>query len=527
MLKLAFAIGIYSYVVLFLGLIGQLYFFPIFLVTIFLIIYLLLNSKRSVRNFIKIFKEVKIDKKTFLSGVLFIILVFVNLIGALGPELGFDALWYHLTIPKLFVNEHSVYFIRDNLFYYSLMPKLAEMLYAASLILGNEIIAKLIHFAFGILSCIFLYKIARLYLSKNYSLLAVLVFYSNLVVDWLSITAYIDLIRVFYEVGALFYFLYFLKLKKERYLIFSAIMLGFSISTKLVSLMSLPVFVVLILLLPFNSLKSRIRNASLFSAISLFIALPWFLIAFYYTHNPIYPLFTHLGNTVISLNFLNPIAIFRNHISVFLFSADPISPFYIIMLPLFFFCLRSIIVKYRPLLCYCIFSYVFWYVAVFSKTFPVEGSSARFLTSYLPAYSVLGVIIMKEFNKRYITKIVIGLVALISLSSIFYRGVANFRFIPVIFGQQTKQEFLMKNLNFSFGDFYDEDGSMRKIVNQEQVLLVNMHNLYYVDFPFSLTTKDNQKPKYILVQNSNLPNAFKNATLIYKNQKTHVELYKL
>ena len=36
---------------------------------------------------------------------LFVILIgqiLVNLIGALGPELGFDALWYHLTEAKLF-----------------------------------------------------------------------------------------------------------------------------------------------------------------------------------------------------------------------------------------------------------------------------------------------------------------------------------------------------------------------------------------------------------------------------------------
>jgi hypothetical protein len=85
----------------------------------------------------------------------------------------------------------------------------------------------------------------------------------------------------------------------------------------------------------------------------------------------------------------------------------------------------------------------------------------------------------------------------------------------------------MKNLNFSFGDFYDEDKKIEKITSRERVLFVNMHNLFYVDFPFILPTKNMKNPKYVLVQNSTLPVAFKNAELVYKNSKTNVRLYKL
>ena len=33
----------------------------------------------------------------------------INLIGALGPELGFDALWYHLTLPKIYLSEGKIF----------------------------------------------------------------------------------------------------------------------------------------------------------------------------------------------------------------------------------------------------------------------------------------------------------------------------------------------------------------------------------------------------------------------------------
>jgi hypothetical protein len=462
-----------------------------------------------------------------LLGLLLVILAAVNLVGALGPELGFDALWYHLTIPKLFVIAHKVYFIRDNLFYYSLMPKLAEMLYTASLIAGNEIVAKLIHFAFGIMSCFVLYKIARLYLGKTYSLLVVIVFYSNLVIDWLSITAYVDLARVFYETTALYCFLYSVKFKKNKYLVFSAISLGFAISSKLVSLISLPLFVVLIFLLPRPSFVSKIKKSLLYLAISVLIVLPWFAIACYHTSNPVYPVFSQLGKTSISFNFLNPIIFIKNLISTFLFSADPISPFYLLVFPLFILQVKKIFNKYRLLFVYGIFSYLSWYIVVYSGVLPVESSGARFLTSYLPAYSLLGVILIKEYGKILFTRIMMYAILAICISSIFYRGVANFRYLPVIFGQQSKQDFLLENLNFGFGDFYDEDGQIRKIVKQNKVLLLNVHNLYYADFPFSLSSSNTQKFNFILVQNGVLSNDFKKANLIYTNEKTHVRLYRL
>ena len=61
-------------------------------------------------------------KKLWLG--LLVIQALVNLVGALGPELGFDALWYHLTEAKLFRHTGSVAPIPGNLFYFSCFPPL-------------------------------------------------------------------------------------------------------------------------------------------------------------------------------------------------------------------------------------------------------------------------------------------------------------------------------------------------------------------------------------------------------------------
>ena len=127
------------------------------------------------------------------------------------------------------------------------MPKLADMLYIGGLSFGDEITAKFIHFTFGILTAVALYKLQRNFFSPLLSLIGVVIFYSNLVVAWESITAYVDLIRAFFEVLALWAFVLWWKSQKWKWLLISACMIGFAISTKLLAIGSLLVFSCLII----------------------------------------------------------------------------------------------------------------------------------------------------------------------------------------------------------------------------------------------------------------------------------------
>src|SRR5690606_1810881 len=154
------------------------------------------------------------------------------------------------------------------------------------MILSNEVSAKLIHYLFGILTTVVLYKTARLYLSPTWSLLCCLIFYSSLVVSWLSITAYSDLVRAFYESFSFYYLAPFLKRQRLKLLIISAVLLGFAICVKLISLGSLGVFVILLLLLS-NKKLNKITILTIFITVSITVALPWFIISLYHTGNPI------------------------------------------------------------------------------------------------------------------------------------------------------------------------------------------------------------------------------------------------
>ena len=210
MVDLAILIGIFSYAVFGLGLLGRLGELELRSLGVLggLGILGVVLFRFRIGSLLKKLKLLRQDRIFILLLALLFASVIVNMVGVLGPELGFDALWYHLTIPKIYLSQNKIFFIPGSLFYYSAMPKLTEMLYLVSLVFSPiGTLAKLIHFSFGILSAIALYRLAKRYLKTRESLLTVLIFYTTLIVGWQSITAYIDLTRTFFEILALDLFL--------------------------------------------------------------------------------------------------------------------------------------------------------------------------------------------------------------------------------------------------------------------------------------------------------------------------------
>src|SRR3989344_7589861 len=111
MFTLALLIGIYSYSILFLGLLGLLYKQYLILLTVPYAIALVCANRKALCSFLQYFnvlkkslQKLKIKRKVFSNFLitLLILQTVVNFVGALGPELGFDALWYHLTLPKIY-----------------------------------------------------------------------------------------------------------------------------------------------------------------------------------------------------------------------------------------------------------------------------------------------------------------------------------------------------------------------------------------------------------------------------------------
>lgn len=517
MFQFAILIGIFSYSILAVGLVGLLTKPVVFLITsIFACIALFLIKNRYNPKFVNELKSFTKDNRIYLF--ILLLLFFVNLIAALGPETSFDALWYHLTIPKIFIQEHKIFFINGSLFYYSVMPKLMEMIYIPILMFSNEIVVKILSLIFSLFSLAVVYKISRFYLNRSYSLLSSIIFYSNIVVAWQSTTSYIDIYRTFFEAMSFLAFILWRKGKGEKFFYLSSVILGLSISSKLIAIASLIIFVPLI-----YAYTKRISTVIKFVLVALLIPLPWFSFAFISTGNPIYPLITGGYPTNFSPNLLSPINFMRETILIFTRADDPISPIYLVVFPLVLG-LRKIFKRdFLYLVIYSSLGIVVWYLT------PRTGGG-RFLMPYLPVMSVLVAIVIYNLENKITRNILILLVIIISLITILYRGIASMRYLPVILGKETEDSFLEKNLNFSFGDFYDTDGYFKNhLKEKDRVLLFGFHNLYYADFNFidSSYVKKGDRFTYIATQDSILPKRFSFWRKIYYNPKTHVSLYSL
>lgn len=540
MFTFAVLIGLYSYLIFSLGITGLLYKNVVIWSTLIfwsLALFYFRKSLIKVARDIKSTRRIK-NKFLLLLAVIFVLQAVVNLIGALGPELAFDALWYHLTLPKLYLQNHSISLI-PSLSYYSVMPQLGEMLYVASLALGNEILSKFLQFLFGLLTCLVLYKLQRKFFNPFISMIGVLIFYSNLVVAWESITAYIDLIRTFYEITALWTFINWWQEGKRKWLVLSAVMVGLAINTKILAAGSVLIFTSIIIFKEVKKLRhtSKIQNTLykihntfnklfIYWLTCLLVSAPWFIFSFINTGNPLYSLTVPINKTepaqLIFFSFPKEIW------NLFTNSADPLTPLYMIFFPLIIFSFFKFRPEIKIISLYSLLAVVVWYFT------PTTGGG-RFILPYLPALSIICAACLNLFieNKKkyggFFPKFLIVLTIFVSLISLGYRFGANSKYIPVLLGKETKQKFLTDHLNFAFGDFYDTDNFFKENIKAtDKVLLFGFHNLYYINFPFidSSWLKADDKFNYIATQNTQLPEKYKNWKLIYSNSKTMVKLYK-
>ena len=109
---------------------------------------------------------------------------------------------YNLYLPKLLLADHGILKVADepNLALY--YPVLFERIYALAMGLTGELAAKLVHYAAGIASALFIYELVKRFLSPGPALLAAALVYLMPLVSGVSGTANVELGTLFYSVAA-------------------------------------------------------------------------------------------------------------------------------------------------------------------------------------------------------------------------------------------------------------------------------------------------------------------------------------
>ncbi len=477
------------------------------------------------------FKRSLLLKDPPLGGNVVVILLLIfagllNFVGSLAPELGFDALWYHLTIPKLYLAAGEVFHIPGGLLYYSAMPRLPEILYLVSFKLFPEIAEAgphLLNWAAGVWVAILIYKLSRkVNLSPFYSLLASLVFYATPLVGWLSGSAYIDLTRTFFEVLALYLLL-------DKRILLSGLVLGLAISTKTLAIGSLLPLLVICYLITKN-----LRSCIVYLVSCILVAAPWFVSSYLTTGYPFYPIgsggLDPSHNIVAFQSLIHSwgLALVGDYWKIFITPDDPISPVFVIIIPFLLLNIRKLL---RPptvyLLVYSLLAYLVWWVI------PRTGGG-RFILPYLPVMAVVVGVTVSLQKVKLIRQLLIGTIIFISVVNIAYRLAASRRMTPFLLGHETKTAYLCHNLDFTTEVMVDCDGWLAQNIKPIDLVFVSgVHNLYYLNFPFvDETWYAGQKVNYLLIQGPE--DAYTQSLFpkidrepIYTNAQTNIIVYKL
>lgn len=532
MFALSAYVGLYAYSIFVLGMVELLSKVAISIFTgIWLVVGVILAAREKQhilllsKSFIKTVRQLLASEPSWWIIIALLVGSFVvGLLGALGPELQHDALWYHLTLPKLYLQSGSIEFFSGDFLYYSGMPQLVEMLYIPALVFGNEIGAKLIHFGFGLLTTLVVVLISFHRWGIKAALISSLLVISDLSFGWASSTANIDLGRSFFELAGVYILVRWLEKPSFATIVKTGLLMGLALSTKYLSMASIGVMGMLILW--YGRKDQKLQSITLFLLGVGAASIVWFVRAFYYTGNPVYPLFTHLIDNSYAPN---PQSLWQWLQTPMFLSFDAslwdqaISPLFVLLLPVSALVIRKHKL-FRLLSWYALLTFGAWMLM------PRTGGT-RFLLSYLPIWAILVGALWSTKSKVYsliwMQRGAFALVIIITSINVLIRYKIHEKAIPVILGQQSKQEYLEKNLNLKT-NIFDTNGVLASFVSDsDMVHVVGRANLYYAPFQVQHESYGNlDMATRVLVYSSQVPEYVTEKNLLYSDDDARFRLYK-
>jgi len=245
--------------------------------------------------------------QTLLRALLAILIISIIILLCV-PPVSKDALVHHLAVPKLYLRHGGMHEIPSIVFSY--YPMNLDLLYLIPLYFGNDIAPKFIHFSFGILTAWLIFNYLKKRINTAYALLGVIFFLSIPIIVKLSITVYVDLALIFFSTASLLLVLRWIEESfRPRFLLLSALFCGLAAGTKYNGLITL---FLLTLFVPFlysryvpNSKPGFFKAAGygiLFFSVALLVFSPWMIRSYFWTNNPLFPLYDHWFNPESAMN---------------------------------------------------------------------------------------------------------------------------------------------------------------------------------------------------------------------------------
>jgi hypothetical protein len=223
-------------------------------------------------------------------GIYLASMLLLTLLVALSPPLDWDGLFYHLTVPRLYIEQGRIAPVTDIPHQY--FPGLMEMLYLAAMALKGDVAAKLLHFVYLLLLGGGIYVLSQRHLGAGYGWQAVAAYASIPMVFVLGSWAYNDLALAFYQVASLYALLNWFRNRGGAWLLLSALFCGLAMGLKYTSFVC-PVAGLLFTCWHMARARAHwsawIRALAIFCCVALIVAAPWYVFNLAFTGNPVYP----------------------------------------------------------------------------------------------------------------------------------------------------------------------------------------------------------------------------------------------
>lgn len=225
---------------------------------------------------------------TILAGVM-------ALIGALAPEIEYDALWYHLWLPKLWLENGSPVDLISE--YISLYPLNWSLVYGAGLAISGPGAAKLLHFACLILGAMAIYQATRRWAPQTPVWAAIAMWITCPTLLWEATTAYVDLALAFFTVLIVYAALRYTERNEKSWLILAGLTAGIALGMKHLAVIIIMFVVIWMgqrLWLATKRIGPSIKPALVLMLIAFVMASPWYLRNWQASGNPVFPEFYNL-----------------------------------------------------------------------------------------------------------------------------------------------------------------------------------------------------------------------------------------
>lgn len=225
---------------------------------------------------------------------------------ALTPPVEWDSLTYHLAGPERYLRAHGLAPEFD--IYYTFFPSFAEMLFTLGMALKGDIVARLLHYAFLLLTLGAVGAFAARYWSdegRRLGLLAVALFLSIPTAVQIAAWSYVDLALTFYGFAGFYALLNWLPARGappeateggtmgRGWLVLAGLFAGASLSIKYTGVMNLLMVEALLLWWLVRrrlALRGALGAGLAVAGMALAVAAPWYIKNAVVTGNPIYPL---------------------------------------------------------------------------------------------------------------------------------------------------------------------------------------------------------------------------------------------